>query len=454
MRPADVELERFDEHSGRIVVNGHRFRLVTGHARADPPGRGRRRHPPGQPRRGRRRPLARARAGRRDAAGGRRRGRGGRAGARAGEHEDGDGAARAVPRPGARVPGVGGQPGRDRRAAAAPGAARRRRRRRGRPRPPARPSSWTCPPSRRTCSAAERVDAWPAGPAQPAARLRRRPAATASACCPATWPRGPSSAAGRSPGEVDLLTVFADLSELSRNRPGGERGRAGQPGAQPARVLPHATCRASTSSGPALPKASRPSCQQVLGHYGVDDLDRTPELEDAVFRIFLAQQRTSADVAVVVGAAAAVAGRSRRRPRRCASAPGSRWSTWSPPPRCASRRCRDLARGVVFRWFAQPLLRRNRAEVYAAVRDRPAPPRRATRTRRTAPSGSQAMVASTEPLVRLLGQRIGRRRPGPRAAAGGADPPLLRQPRAVRRSPRGRSRAARSSPPSTPARAA
>ena len=43
-------------------------------------------------------------------------------------HEDGDGAARAVPRPAARVPGLGGQPGRGRRAAAAAGAARRRRR--------------------------------------------------------------------------------------------------------------------------------------------------------------------------------------------------------------------------------------------------------------------------------------------------------------------------------------
>ena len=37
----------------------------------------------------------------------------------------------------------------------------------------------------------------PAGPAQPAARLRRRPAATASACWRAIWPRGPSSVAGR-----------------------------------------------------------------------------------------------------------------------------------------------------------------------------------------------------------------------------------------------------------------
>jgi acetyl-CoA carboxylase carboxyltransferase component len=67
----------------------------------------------------------------------------------------------------------------------------------------------------------------------------------------------------------------------------------------------------------------------------------------------------------------------------------------------------DLARSVVFRWFAQPLLRRNRAEVYAGVRqhlryldEHPDAPDR--------PERIAAMVASPEPLVRLLGQRIGR----------------------------------------------
>ena len=55
-----------------------------------------------------------------------------------------------------------------------------------------------------------------------------------------------------------------------------------------------------------------------------------------------------------------------------------------------------------------------------------------------------------EPLVRLLGQRIGRPGADHGAAAGGADPPLLRQPRRVRRVDRARRRrAAGSSPPST-----
>ncbi len=77
-RAADVEIERFDEHAGQILVNGRRFRLVTNVPRAHAPGRGGRRRAPDQPRRGRRGARARARAGGGHAAGGRRRG-GGRA---------------------------------------------------------------------------------------------------------------------------------------------------------------------------------------------------------------------------------------------------------------------------------------------------------------------------------------------------------------------------------------
>src|SRR5690606_727871 len=66
-----------------------------------------------------------------------------------------------------------------------------------------------------------------------------------------------------------------------------------------------------------------------------------------------------------------------------------------------------LARSVVFRWFAQPLLRRKRAEIYAGVRAHlrylDANPDAQDRAERIA-----AMVACPEPLVRLLGQRIAR----------------------------------------------
>ena len=123
-----------------------------------------------------------------------------------------------------------------------------------------------------------------------------------------------------------------------------------------------------------------------------------------MFRIFLAQQRASADAAVVTALLRA-------------------WLREPPPDETlrepaglalerlvAATQVRfpavaDLARGVVFAWFAQPLLRRNRARVYADVRDHlrhldahPDAPDRAERI--------AEMVRSTEPLVRLLGQRL------------------------------------------------
>ncbi len=208
------------------------------------------------------------------------------------------------------------------------------------------------------------------------------------------------------PGEIDLLTAFADLSELSRNKPaGGGEGEPGSPVHSPREYF-HAYLRSLDVERAGIPEPFQARLKQALSHYGVTELDRTPELEDAVFRIFLAQQRMPADVTVV-------------------SELLRQWLAGPPPAEALAERAgltlehlieatqvrfpavSDLARGVVFRWYAQPLLRRTRAEVYAAVRadlrhlDRhPDSPDRADRI--------QAMVASSEPLVRLIGKRIGR----------------------------------------------
>ena len=205
--------------------------------------------------------------------------------------------------------------------------------------------------------------------------------------------------------EVELLGVFADLSELTRNQPAGEDISAERP-VHSAREYFHAYLQSLDVERAGLPERFQGRLQRVLGHYGVAGLERTPELEEAVFRIFLAQQRASTDVEVV-------------------SALLRQWVTEPPPAGplreeaglalehlVAATQVRypvvsDLARGVVFRWFAQPVLRRARAEVYARVRQslryldqHPDSPDRAERI--------AMMVASSEPLVRLLGQRIGR----------------------------------------------
>ena len=207
-------------------------------------------------------------------------------------------------------------------------------------------------------------------------------------------------------GEPELLTVFADLSELSRNRPGNDLEAEPGSAVHSPREYFHSYLQTLDADRAGITEGFQARLRRMLGHYGVTSLDRSPELETAVFRIFLAQQRMASNVEVV-------------------SELLRRWLASAPPADPLRERAgltlehlieatqvrfpavSDLARGVVFRWFAQPLLRRSRARVYAAVRsdlrylDRnPDAPDRARRI--------QAMVASSEPLVRLIGQRIGR----------------------------------------------
>ncbi len=100
--------------------------------------------------------------------------------------------------------------------------------------------------------------------------------------------------------EIELLTVFADLSELSRNRPAGEESSAGSR-VHSAREYFHTYLQSLDAERAGLSETFRKRLARALGHYGVPDgtLERTPELEEAVFRIFLAQQRGAADAAVV-----------------------------------------------------------------------------------------------------------------------------------------------------------
>ncbi|MFL1376536.1 ATP-binding protein [Nocardiopsis protaetiae] len=209
-----------------------------------------------------------------------------------------------------------------------------------------------------------------------------------------------------SEGELELVALFADLSELSRNRPAGASDAERDAQVHSPRELFHGYLQSLDVERAAVTPAFEATLTAVLARYGVTGLDRTPELEDAVFRIFLTQQRMAAHVEAVSGLlrawlagaqpAQAIAERAGLTLEHLVAATQVRFPAVS-----------DLARGAVFRWFTQPLLRRNRAEVYAAVRDdlrhldkNPDAPDRAERI--------QAMVAGSEPLVRLIGQRIGR----------------------------------------------
>ena len=70
-------------------------------------------------------------------------------------------------------------------------------------------------------------------------------------------------------GEPELLTVFADLSELSRNRPGNDYRRTGPASWCLQCASATVTSRASMSSGRSVTDGFQARLKRMLGHYGV-----------------------------------------------------------------------------------------------------------------------------------------------------------------------------------------
>ena len=153
-----------------------------------------------------------------------------------------------------------------------------------------------------------------------------------------------------------------------------------------------------------LPEQFSERLLNVLRHYGVEDLERTPELEQAVFRIFLAQQRSAPEIAL----ASALLGRWIDEPTPTGPLAGEARALLERLGRATQLRfpvVGDLARSVRFRWFDQPPVDAERADVLAAVRDELAA---------LAADGSlsdhaeriEALAAIPEQIVRFLAERL------------------------------------------------
>jgi acetyl/propionyl-CoA carboxylase alpha subunit/acetyl-CoA carboxylase carboxyltransferase component len=204
--------------------------------------------------------------------------------------------------------------------------------------------------------------------------------------------------------EAAVFSAFADLCELARNRPADEEVsdlRVHSP-----REYFHAYLHSLDFDREHLPDAFRNRLARVLTHYGVTDLERSPALEEAVFRIFLAQPGASLHLNTVttllrhwVGDPAPegdAAGEVREVLDRLVAATQLRYPIVG-----------DLARSVRFRWFDQPLVDAARATVLAGVgdevsylSDNPDAPDYTSRI--------EALAAIPEQVVRFLAARLER----------------------------------------------
>jgi acetyl/propionyl-CoA carboxylase alpha subunit/acetyl-CoA carboxylase carboxyltransferase component len=203
--------------------------------------------------------------------------------------------------------------------------------------------------------------------------------------------------------EIELLRLFADFAELSRNRPADEELHTELRVHSPKEHF-HSYLQSLDVERSGLPEMFRRKLERVLAHYGIESLDRTPQLEEAVFRIFLAQHRTAPDLQLV-------------------SSILQRWHVEPAPDTDADLQARDvldrlvlatqlrfpavgdLARSVRFRWFDQPLVDQERAAVLEGVRSEieslAADADAVDRAERM-----DALAAIPEPIVRFLAERL------------------------------------------------
>lgn len=200
--------------------------------------------------------------------------------------------------------------------------------------------------------------------------------------------------------ELALLTTFADLCELSRNRPTG--GDHTDERVHSPREHFHSYLRSLDVELEGLPESFRAKLSRSLRHYDVTELDRTPELEEAVHRLFVALQRLEGHVPTVAGLLSHwqhecpvgedLVGELEEVLGRLIVATQLRYPVIG-----------DMARGLHFRIFDEPVVRKAREQIYDGVRgslqylaEQPGATDRCARV--------DAMVDTPEPLVGLLAE--------------------------------------------------
>ena len=208
---------------------------------------------------------------------------------------------------------------------------------------------------------------------------------------------------GLVPEEHRLLSVYADVQALSRPAH-DESDSEAEPLLSPREHL-NAYLRSLDVEEERLPDQFADLLQRALAHYGVEGLDRTPELEDACFRLFLAQQRAEQVRVAIV----ALLDRRLEQVDLLSEAVGEEFLELLNRLTAAAEGrdpiLADLSREVRFHYFDQPVIEAATAAAYRQAEAQlkqltadPEAPGRADLTR--------ALVDCTRPLAPMLSERL------------------------------------------------
>ena len=203
---------------------------------------------------------------------------------------------------------------------------------------------------------------------------------------------------------LDVLETFADLAELSRNRPAGEE-ESGDEQVHSPREYFHSYLQSLDLEVAGLPEGFRSRLGKALAHYGVTDLEPSAGLEEAVYRVFLAQERVADQIPIIAGLL------ERWRTRASVLSEDMRQRVGAVVERLVvATRSRyplvgDLARSIRYEVYERPVIEEARTSLYEEVRAEVA----VLAGNPDAPNRAELMenlVASSEPVVRLLAEEL------------------------------------------------
>ena len=203
--------------------------------------------------------------------------------------------------------------------------------------------------------------------------------------------------------EDEILNIFADVCSLFQREPEVNHRASGEEPSAEAYLFSY--LRMLETRGQGLPPVFVSALQRALAHYGVQTLDRSPELEESLLWIYKSRQRMEQQIAPIVSVL-------QRRLRQVQPmSPEAEQSLRTLLDRMASMTnglfpaVTDLAREVHYRYFDQPLFERTRARVYGQVEEHlaymAANPDAADRQERV-----RALIECPQPLASLLSGRL------------------------------------------------
>ena len=211
--------------------------------------------------------------------------------------------------------------------------------------------------------------------------------------------------------EIALLNTFADLCDLSRNRPNDDE-RTGEEQVHSPREYFHTYLHSLNVEQEDLPESFRVRLSRALKHHAVTELERNEQLEEAVYRLFLAQQRAGDHAPVIQALLEYWLTYRRTVPSDARDAISSTLERLVGATQVRYPSLGDLTRTIRFHFFEEPLIRQAREHTYQDIQGHleylDANPDAADRAEHIT-----AIATLTAPAVTLLGSRLAAKSHGP-----------------------------------------